>query len=84
MKRPVKEERQLYTSPTQGWDKVGERLGQGLDKKQGLGKVWAGKVCPELAQVCLRPLSLIVIYPFIASTSISVSTVLYPHINPYL
>ena len=29
---------QLDTSPTQGWGKVGARLGQGLG--QGWGKVW--------------------------------------------
>ena len=42
----------------QGWGKVlgkvrarlGARLGQGLDKKQGSGKVWAGKVWARLGQ----------------------------------
>ena len=49
------------TSPTQGWGKVGARSwarsGQGprkvgarLDKKQGSGKVWAGKVGARLGQ----------------------------------
>ena len=57
--------RQFDTSPTQGWGKVGARLGQGwgkvlgkvrarlgqgLDKKQGSGKVWAGKVWARLGQ----------------------------------
>ena len=35
----------------QGWGKVRARLGQGLDKKQGSGKVWAGKVWARLGQV---------------------------------
>ena len=58
-------QRQFDTSPTQGWGKVGARLGQGLgqgpgkvrarlgqglDKKQGSGKVWAGKVWARLGQ----------------------------------
>ena len=57
--------RQLDTSPTQGWGKVGARLGQGLgqgwgkvgarfgqglDKKQGSGKIWAGKVWARFGQ----------------------------------
>ena len=56
---------QLDTSPTQGWGKVGARLGQGLgqgsgkvgarlgqglDKKQDSGKVWAGKVWARFGQ----------------------------------
>ena len=56
---------QFDTSPTQGWGKVGARLGQGwgkvlgkvrarsgqgLDKKQGSGKVWAGKVRARFRQ----------------------------------
>ena len=58
---PIKTFRQLDTSPTQGWGKVGARswtrlgqgrarLGQGLDKKQGSGKVWAGKVWARFGQ----------------------------------
>ena len=38
----------------QGWGKVlgkvRARSGQGLDKKQGSGKVWAGKVWARLGQ----------------------------------
>ena len=34
----------------QGPGKVRARCGQGLDKKQGLGKVWAGKVWARLGQ----------------------------------
>ena len=42
--------RQFDTSPTQGWGKVGARLGQGLDKKQGLGRQGPGKVRARLGQ----------------------------------
>ena len=35
----------------QGPGTVRARLGQGLDKKQGSGKVWAGKVWARLGQV---------------------------------
>ena len=34
----------------QGLGKVGARLGQGPDKKQGSGKVWAGKVWARFGQ----------------------------------
>ena len=34
----------------QGPGKVGARLGQGPDKKQGSGKVWASKVWARLGQ----------------------------------
>ena len=40
----------LDTSPTQGRGKVGARSGQGLDKKQGSGRVWAGKVWTRFGQ----------------------------------
>ena len=45
---------QFDTSPTLGWGKVGARSwarsGQGLDKKQGWGKVWTGKVWARFGQ----------------------------------